>query len=341
MKYLTPGPIQLPKEVLTHISRQPGFHRSEEFKKLLEKVIENLEKIIKGNAIILPGTGTFSIDTMVYNYIKPNDKVLLIDIGEFSKRLGDSLKSRGAIVELITSEIGSLPLPDLIEEKIKIMRKVKAIAMVHNETSIGITNRFIEKIQDIASSYGALLLVDSVSGIPAENINKEIDVIATASHKAFLSIPGASIIYINKNPDNNSNVPPSMDLKKFLKMKPNCETPYTPPINVIAGLEYSTNYILNMGVNNYTKIHEERSRILYNSVKLKPIVNNEIFRSNTVASFYTNHVKEIINDLKEKGYTIANGIGNLSNKAVRIGLMGDIDFHDIKAVSEAINNYVD
>ncbi|PMP60523.1 MAG: alanine--glyoxylate aminotransferase family protein, partial [Caldisphaera sp.] len=192
MKYLTPGPIQLPNEVLDYTKKQPYFHRSNEFKYIFSSVIEKLEKIVKGNALILPGTGTLSIDTMVYNYVNPNEDVLLIDIGEFSKRLGESLISRGVKLHIIKSEIGEAISPDIVEDFARKINNLKAIALVHNETSLGVANRYVEKIQDIAKSSNAVLLVDSVSGIPAEIIEKEIDVIATASHKAFMSVPGAS-----------------------------------------------------------------------------------------------------------------------------------------------------
>jgi len=338
MKYLTPGPIQLPKDVLNHIKNQPYFHRSSEFKEIFSSVIEKMEKIVGEEVLILPGTGTFSIDTMVYNYVNPNEDVILIDIGEFSRRLGESLISRNVKLHIIKSEIGDVVTPDIIEDYSKKINDLKAIAMVHNETSLGVANRYIEKIQDLAKSLNAILLVDSVSGIPAERISKNIDVIATASHKAFMSIPGASIIFYSIKPRNFDKLPPSMNLNKFIDMKKRLETPYTPPINVIMGLDYSTNYILKVGIDKYAEIHKERTDYLRNLVKLKPVAK-EKFGSNTVSAFYTNNTKAIIESLKNKGYTIASGMGNLSNSIIRIGVMGDVSLDDVKKVAEVINNY--
>ncbi|AFZ70690.1 serine-pyruvate aminotransferase/archaeal aspartate aminotransferase [Caldisphaera lagunensis DSM 15908] len=338
IKYMTPGPIQLPNEVLDYIKRQPYFHRSNEFKEIFSSVLEKMEKIVKGNAIIFPGTGTLSIDTMVYNYVNPKEEVILLDIGEFSKRLGEALISRGARLYVIKSELGEVVPPDVLQDYAKKIKDLKAIAMVHNETSLGVANRYVEKIQEIAKSLDAVLLVDSVSGIPAERIDKEIDVIATASHKAFMSIPGASIIFYNVKPRNLDKLPLSMDLNKFINMKNKFETPYTPPINVIYGLDYSTSYILKIGLDRYTEIHKERSDYLNNLIKLKSIAKDE-FKSNTVSAFYTNNAELIVKRLREKGYAIATGMGDLSKKVIRIGLMGDIDFNDIKNVAEVINEY--
>ncbi len=335
---MTPGPIQLPNEVLNYIKKQPYFHKSIEFKETFSSVLEKMEKIVKGNALIFPGTGTLSVDAMVYNYVNPNEDVILLDIGEFSKRLEESLISRGARVHIMKSDIGEVIPPDVLQDYAKKIKDLKAIAMVHNETSVGVANRYVEKIQEIARSLNAILLVDSVSGIPAERIDKEIDVIASASHKAFMSIPGASIIFYNVKPRNLDKLPTSIDLNKFISMKDRFETPYTPPINVIFGLEYSTSYILKIGLDKYSEIHKERTDYLNSLVKLKPIAKKE-FRSNTVSAFYTNHAEIIINKLREKGYVIATGIGNLSKNVIRIGLMGDIDFNDIKNVAEVINEY--
>ncbi|PMP92498.1 MAG: alanine--glyoxylate aminotransferase family protein, partial [Caldisphaera sp.] len=164
------------------------------------------------------------------------------------------------------------------------------------------------------------------------------DVIATASHKAFMSVPGASIIFHNINPRSINKLPLSMDLNKFISMKEKIETPYTPPINVIMGLDYSTNYILKIGVDRYAEIHRERTDYLNGLVKLKQVAKKE-FRSNTVSAFYTKDAKSIINELREIGYTIATGMGSLSQNVIRIGVMGDVDFNDIKKVAEVINKY--
>ncbi|MCY0860327.1 MAG: aminotransferase class V-fold PLP-dependent enzyme [Sulfolobaceae archaeon] len=340
MKYLTPGPVQIPKEIIANIAKQPIFHRTDEFREIFARVTSKLDKIIHGTSIILPGTGTLAVDTIVYNYVDPGDNVLLIVIGEFSERMGDSLIARGAKVTKLQWNTGSVPSPDIIEDYAKKIKDLKAIALVHNETSLGVANRYIEKIQEIASSLGATLLVDSVSGIPAEPIYGKVDAIATASHKAFLSPPGASIIFINKKPTAKAQVPPAINLNKFIKYREKNDVPYTPPMNVLYALDASTDYILKLGVTNYADIHRERAETIYNLIKLEPVAE-EKFRSNTVTAFYTNHAKEILSELKRNGYVISLGMGELAEKVIRIGIMGDINYEDLKNVAEVVNKYVD
>ncbi|MGC9021061.1 MAG: pyridoxal-phosphate-dependent aminotransferase family protein [Candidatus Methanodesulfokora sp.] len=339
LKYLTPGPVQIPKCVLDAVARQPQFHRTEEFRRIFKGVIEKLSRI-GGTPVIIPGTGTLSVDIMVYNYINPGEKAVALVNGEFGKRLVDSMRSRGCLVHEIAWRHGDVPPPDVLEDFVSKIGDVRAIAVVHNETSNGTTNRFIERYQEIADSIGAVLLVDSVSAFPAEPIRSDVDVIATASQKAFISPPGAAILFISREPRAASGIPPSMDLRRFLKHIQKFETPYTPPINVIYGLDAALDYILNMGIERYHEIHRERANILYKRIKLEPIAR-EPFRSCTVTAFYTNRAEEIIDSLKARGYVIAGGMGELKGKAIRIGVMGEVEPKELEEVAEVVNRFVD
>ncbi|MCS7110847.1 MAG: aminotransferase class V-fold PLP-dependent enzyme [Ignisphaera sp.] len=341
MKYLTPGPVHLPEAVIQATARQPHFHRTEEFKKVLRDVVDKLSKVAYGTPIIAPGTGTFAVDMMVYNYVNPNENVVVPVYGEFGERLAESIESRGANVYKIRWSIGDVPPPDEVEDLCRKIRNVKAIAVVHNETSTGVTNRYIEKMQSIADSVGAVLLIDSVSALPAEPIRSKVDVIATASQKAFLAIPGAAILFISREPRSNYPIPPSMNLHKYLKMLPRSETPYTPPVNVIYGLSASLDHILSIGVERYHEMHRERAEILYRDIKLEPVPKKHYIRSYTVTAFHTDKSKEIISELRRYGYVIAGGMGEIRDRSIRIGVMGDITADDLNKVVEVVNRVVD
>lgn len=340
MKYLTPGPVQIPKRVIEAIARQPPFHRTEEFREVFRDVIEKLVKIYSATPIIIPGTGTLAVDAMVYNYVDPGDNVVVVMSGEFGERLAETVEARGGVLHKVEWSYGEAPPPDVLEDVIKKVRNVKAVAVVHNETSTGTTNRFIERYQEVADSYGAILLVDSVSLFPAEVFKRGVDVIATASQKAFISPPGAAILYLLKEPTAKAPVPPSMNLRKFLQYMKKWETPYTPPINVIYGLNAALDYILGMGIVKYHEVHRERAEYLYSSIRLEPVAKKP-FRSYTVTAFYTKKSREVIAELKKRGYVISSGMGDLKDKSIRIGVMGEIDFEDLRTVVEVVNSYVD
>ncbi|QOJ78776.1 alanine--glyoxylate aminotransferase family protein [Infirmifilum lucidum] len=340
MKLLTPGPVQVPRRVLEALARQPLFHRSEEFRRVFGEVLENLSKLYPGSEpVVIPGTGTLAVDAMVYNYVEPGDKVLAVVNGVFGERLVEALGSRGAEVLVLESRPGESVPYEAVEEEALRVRGLKAIAVVHNETSTGVAVRCLDKLRDLAHGLGALLLVDSVSGFPAEPIPPGIDVIATASHKAMLATPGASILYVSAKPRSSKGVPPSMRLDKFIESRAASETPYTPPINTLYALRASTEYILEMGVTRYQELHAERAKAVYSLVRAKPLVKDVAARSRTVAAFELARAREAIGELASNGYAVAGGMGALRDRVVRVGLMGEIERQDLEAVARVLNKY--
>ncbi|MEM4604584.1 MAG: aminotransferase class V-fold PLP-dependent enzyme [Pyrobaculum sp.] len=333
MKYLTPGPVQLPKFVIDSMAKQPPFHRGEEFKKLFKNVLDKLRALYDSNVVVLPGTGTLAVETMIYNYISPGEKVLALVYGEFGKRAVESTSIRGGRVIEFENDT-PLP-PDVVDDVLRKERDIKAVLIIHNETSTGIAYKDMRRLIDVVKANGALLLVDSVSGFPAEPLPPGVDVVATASHKALLAPPGASILYIGQTPRATEGVPTVMNLKKFIKMAEVLETPYTPPISILYALDASLSYILEHK-NEYSEIHRQRVEYLYTHLKFKPIPP-EPLRSNTVTAFYCERPREAISKLREAGYVIAGGMYKYREKSIRIGVMGDITFEDLKKVVEVLN----
>ncbi|PLJ78600.1 pyridoxal-phosphate-dependent aminotransferase family protein [Infirmifilum sp. SLHALR2] len=340
MKLLTPGPVQVPRRVLEALARQPLYHRGEEFREILRGVLENLSSLYPGaEPVILPGTGTLAVDAMVYNYLWPGDRVLAVVHGVFGERLVDSLRSRGCEVHALRSPPGrAVPLESVSDEALK-LPGLKAIAVVHNETSTAVAARYLDGLRDLAHSLGALLLVDSVSGFPAEPLPEGVDVVATASHKALLAVPGAAVLYLSSRPRATLGVPPSMRLDKFLEALREHETPYTPPISAVYALKASTDLILETGLPRYQRLHAERARLIYSAVKAEPLVKDESVRSNTVAAFLLPRASDAIRELAIKGYVVAGGMGELKGKVVRVGLMGEIEPGDLEAVAAVLNKY--
>ncbi|MEM2575910.1 MAG: aminotransferase class V-fold PLP-dependent enzyme [Sulfolobales archaeon] len=339
MKYLTPGPIHIPKHIIEAYGRQPQFHKLEEFKEIFRDVIEKLSRVVVGEPVILPGTGTLAVDAMVYNYVEPGERVVALSYGEFGERMIESLESRGAEVFRLKLGVGKIPPPDVVEDFSRKIGNVSVIALVHNETGAGCANRYLNKLQNVANSLGASLIVDSVSGIPAEPIKCVADAIATSSQKAFMAPPGAAILFLNSKPRVKHGVPRSMNLLNFLKVINEGETPYTPPINTVYALDASLSYILKIGLDNYFELHKMRAEYLYSRLALKPIAD-EPFRSYTVTAFYTDHVQELVDLLKDKGYIIAKGVGDIKDRSVRIGVMGGVSLDDLRNVVQIVNNYV-
>lgn len=344
MKYLTPGPVQLPIDVLKAISTQPMFHRTDEFRELFKAVTDKLLEISNAkNVVVIPGTGTTAVDAMVYSFLDPGDKVLALITGEFSERLAESAETRGARVMRIEGPLGGIPELNNIREIIE-GEKPKAILAVHNETSTGVANRLLNETADLAHKSDAMMLVDSVSGMPAEPIDaSKFDVVVTASHKALMAPPGAAIVFFNDVKMGDAPRPPALDVARFIKSKGKLETPYTPPIPIMYALDVSLDIILGMGLEKYVNIHAEKMGYLYD--ELAKIGFKEVpqprFRSNTVAALYSPiEPQVIIRKLREVGYTISGGMWKIRDKSIRIGVMGDVTLSDLRMVVDTLRKIV-
>lgn len=346
MKLLVPGPVELPPEVQALLSRPMISHRSGDFKKLYRSLRERLGEILGGEIYILPGTGTNAVDAIVYNYVRPGEKVIVVTTGDFGDRLLTTAINRGAIPIVLRKPVGDIASPEEVEELLVRNGDVSVVAMVHNETSTGTVARNIEHIGEVAHKYGALTIVDSVSGVPAEplKVGGNIDVIGTASHKALLAPPGAAIIATSVKPRSDL-VPPSLDLSKYVKFAAKDETPFTPPLTAMYAMDVSLRIIMDMGINKYHEEHAKRASTIYEGLArmgLKRVPLSSEYASYTVAAFYTPLNSGLLVEAAGRcGYAISAGMAEYRDRIVRIGLMGHIAIDDLKGLVECLRTFME
>lgn len=346
MKLLVPGPVELPPEVQALLSRPMISHRSGDFRRLYRSLRERLGEILGGEIYILPGTGTNAVDAIVYNYVRPGEKVIVITTGDFGDRLLSTALNRGASPIVLRKPIGDVASPEEVEELLERNGNVAVVAVVHNETSTGTVARNIERIGEIAHKYGALMIVDSVSGVPAEplKVGNNVDVIGTASHKALLAPPGAAIIATSVKPRSDL-VPPSLDLSKYVKFATRDETPFTPPLTAMYAMDVSLRIIMEMGIDKYHEEHAMRASTVYEGLMrmgLRRVPVSGEYASYTVAAFYTPlNSSQFVEAAGKCGYVISAGMAEYKDRIVRIGLMGHIAIDDLKGLVECIKTFME
>ncbi len=346
MKLLVPGPVELPPEVQALLSKPMISHRSHEFRQLYKSLRERLSEILGGEIYIMPGTGTNAVDAIVYNYVKSGERAIVITTGDFGDRLLNTVINRGATPIPLRKPVGDVATPEEVEDLLERNSDVAVVAVVHNETSTGTVARNLERVGKIAHKYGALMIVDSVSGVPAEplKVGGNIDVIGTASHKAFLAPPGAAIIATSVKPRSDM-VPPSLDLSKYVKFAAKDETPFTPPLTAMYALDVSLRMIMDMGIDKYHEIHAERASIVYEGFSragLAKVPRDSEHASYTVAAFYTPfNSSSIVEAAKKCGYVISPGMAEYRDKIVRVGLMGHITIDELKGLVECIRAFME
>jgi aspartate aminotransferase-like enzyme len=331
---LIPGPVEVPFTV-SNAGSFVSNHRSSQFKNIIKESEELLDKFSGAyKTVMVTGSGTLAVETMVFSLINADDRVLSISYGNFGERLIDSISKRTKNAQFIKYEMLDM---DALLEEIK-TRDYDKLFLVHNETSNGTAIRDLSEVIKIVNSKGAKLLVDDVSGFGGYNMDmKGIYAMVTGSQKNIAAIPGIGIIFLSREAYEDvtkapaGNVPFYLDLKTSLKFLEKNETAYTPSTGAFMSLNLALKILEKEGFLNRIKRIEESSNFLRTSLSNNgvEIFGNEKIYSNTVVCFY-NTDPGIVKKLEECGITISKGMGKISDKTLRIGTMGMINNHYIE-----------
>ncbi|KYC53292.1 MAG: phosphoserine aminotransferase [Candidatus Methanofastidiosum methylothiophilum] len=339
---MIPGPIPVHPRVFRAMSMKIMPHRGDDFNKLFMEQSERMKKIFKtkGDVFILAGSGTAAMDAAIANIVQPGDKVLCITSGKFGERFRDIVKAyKGQIVEL-NYEWGAPIKPDEVQKALEKDPSIKAVTMVHNETSTGVRNPVAE-IGKIVKNTKALLVVDTISSLGGDNIevdNWGVDLCASGSQKCIGLPPGMSFISVSQKAwdviDKNDSTCYYLNLKKYKNNK--YKAPYTQPVTMAYGLKEALDIIDEYGFEDWIKKHEriaKATREAAKSIGLSLFPQDEKTCSNTVTSIKVPDGidgQKLVSIMREKyGVIIAGGQDHLKGKIIRIGHMGSVTEKEI------------
>jgi alanine-glyoxylate transaminase/serine-glyoxylate transaminase/serine-pyruvate transaminase len=243
-----PGPSPVPDRVLRAIAAPIIDHRGPEFARLGKEVLAGCQHVFQtsGPVIIYPSSGTGAWEAALVNTLSPGDKVLMAETGHFSMMWQQMATRWGIDVELIPGDWRRGADPAAIEARLAEDRShaIKAVLVVHNETSTGVTSRIpdVRKAID-AARHPALLLVDTISSLGSVDYRHEewgVDVTVCCSQKGLMLPPGLGFNAISakaRAAAKTSKMPRSYwDWEDMLKPNANGFFPYTPGTNLLFGL---------------------------------------------------------------------------------------------------------
>ena len=193
-----PGPTPVPERILAAMSRQILDHRGLEFQKLGKRVLSGVKSLFKtsGHVIIYPSSGTGAWEAALTNTLSPGDKVLMCETGQFAVLWGVMAQKLGLKADIITTDWRVAVDGNTIEAKLKAdtAHEIKAVCVVHNETSTGCRSRIddVRKALD-ALKHPALLMVDTISSLACTDLRHDewgIDVTVAGSQKGMMLPPG-------------------------------------------------------------------------------------------------------------------------------------------------------
>jgi aspartate aminotransferase-like enzyme len=349
---LLPGPTQVPDEVLRAISKPMVNHRGAKFKELLEKATDGVKKVYrtKNDLVIFPAAGSGAMEAAIVNFISPGDKVLSLSIGVFGDRFAKIAGLFGAQLTKIDFPWGEAVDPEVVRDAIARdkNKEYKAILVTHNETSTGVVNN-IKAIREAIGDHPALVIVDSVSGLGAMELQTDewnLDVVVAGSQKAFMLPPGLSFMSVSSRAlevsERCTNNRFYWDLDSALKYLKKGQTPYTPAISLFYGLDEALDLLLEEGLDNVIARHKFSRDLVRAGIKamgLVPMVKDEVASSSVTAVLAPeglggNKIRRLL--LERFNVVVAGGQQKLDDQIFRIGHLGYVRQLDLLAALAAL-----
>lgn len=274
-----PGPSPVPDRILRAMSLPTIDHRGPEFGQLGLKVLSGIQQIFqtKHPVVIYPASGTGAWEAALLNTLSPGDQVLMYETGHFASLWNKMATKLGIATEFLAWEGRDEHLPnagswrrgvqaDLIEARLRkdTEKKIKAVCVVHNETSTGVTSDIASVRQAIdAAGHPALLMVDSISGLASADYRHDewgVDVTVSGSQKGLMLPPGISFNALSPRAleaSKAAKLPRAFfDWAEIVEMNKTGYWPYTPSTNLLYGLSEALDMVLGEGLENVFARHQ-------------------------------------------------------------------------------------
>jgi len=339
-----PGPTNVPDRVLRAIDRPTIDHRGPEFAQLGKHVLEGLRTIFKtsGRVIIFPSSGTGAWEAALVNTLSPADKVLMYETGHFATLWQTMAKRLGLDVEFLPGDWRHGVDPAQIEARLAADRDhaIKAVAVVHNETSTGVTSRIPEIRKAIDSvRHPALFFVDTISSLGSMEYQHDawgVDVTVAGSQKGLMLPPGLGFNAVSERAlaasKTNRMKRSYWDWDDMLKSNPAGFFPYTPATNLLYGLREAIAMLHEEGLENVFARHRRhgaatRAAVEAWGLEVLALDPREYSASLTAVLFTKNYDADHFRDLTLERYdlSLGTGLGKLKGKIFRIGHLGDLN----------------
>jgi alanine-glyoxylate transaminase/serine-glyoxylate transaminase/serine-pyruvate transaminase len=337
-----PGPTNVPDRVLRAIAQATIDHRSADFAALGREVLGGLKKVFRtaGPVVIFPASGSGAWEASLVNTLSPGDKVLAFENGEFARLWGEVGQRLGLEVEVVLCDWRRGVDPHVVESKLRADREIRAVLVVHNETSTGVTSRMPEiRAAMDAAKHDALLLVDAVSSLGSIDLRHDdwrIDVTLAGSQKGLMLPPGLSFNAISEKAlaaSRGARLARSYwSWQPMLASNQSGFFPYTPSTNLLYGLREALKMLAEEGLQNVFARHcrlAEAARAAVRAWGLEIACERPDEYSSVVTTVMMpdGHDSDKVRAVASERFNLSlgAGLGRLKGKAFRIGHLGDFN----------------
>ena len=341
-----PGPTNVPERVLRAIDFATMDHRGPEFADLGKAVLHGMKRVFKteGRVVIYPASGTGAWEAALVNTLSPGDSVLMYETGHFASLWQKMALRLGLQPEFLPGDWRTGVDPQAIEKRLRAdgEQRFKAVCVVHNETSTGVTSRIAEvRTAMNAANHRALLMVDTISSLASIDYRHDewgVDVTVGGSQKGLMLPPGLSFNAISDKAlgaSGSAKLPRSYwSWDEMLASGKAGYFPYTPATNLLYGLREALLMLEEEGLENVFARHQRHAEATRRAVRgwgLEVLATSPAEYSGTLTAVLlppghdADRVRQII--LEQFDMSLGTGLGRLAGKVFRIGHLGD--FNDL------------
>ncbi|MBI2095498.1 MAG: alanine--glyoxylate aminotransferase family protein [Candidatus Omnitrophica bacterium] len=331
---LTPGPTNVPAGVLGKTALPMIHHRTKEFQAVLERVNANLQKVFltRHPVMTFASSGTGAMEASVTNLLSRNDQVLSFSAGKWGERYRDIARVYGMDVKVYAKASGEAFSAAEVGKALDDHPRAKAALITLCETSTGVRHP-IQEIAAVTSKSGAMLFVDAISGLLCDPLRMDewgVDVVVCGSQKGFMLPPGLSFVAVNERAQRaiaGSDLPKYyFNFSETIKMIKKNDTPFTPAVGLIRGLDEALGMILAEGVENVWRRHAEVARWVRREMSslglalLATAPSDALTAVRMPEGIVSGDAIKVMRD--SHGVVMADGQGELKGKIIRFAHMG-------------------
>jgi alanine-glyoxylate transaminase/serine-glyoxylate transaminase/serine-pyruvate transaminase len=336
-----PGPTNVPDRILRAMDAPVIDHRSAEFAALGKEVLEGVRAVFQtaGPVVMYPASGTGAWEAAIVNTLSPGDRVVLFETGHFSSLWRAIAEKFGLKVDYVPGNWRKGASATELESRLAADRDhaIKAVMVVHNETSTGVTSRIPElrRVLD-AAHHPALLMVDTISSLASIDYRHDqwgVDITIAGSQKGLMLPPGMSFNAISEKAlraSESAKLPRAYwDWQEMLKPNRTGFFPYTPPTNLLYGLREALRMMQEEGLANIFKRHDryaEATRAAVRAWGLEIVCEEPREYSSSLTAVFmpeghdADKLRAVI--LEHFDMSLGAGLSKFAGKVFRIGHLG-------------------
>jgi alanine-glyoxylate transaminase/serine-glyoxylate transaminase/serine-pyruvate transaminase len=338
-----PGPTNVPDRVLRAIDNPTMDHRSADFGVLGTRILTNLRKIFKttGPVVIYPSSGTGAWEAALVNTLSPGDEVLMSATGWFAGLWEEMAGRLGLKARMIDTDWRRGADPAAIGAALAAdsAHRIKAVCVVHNETSTGCVSRIDEvRAAMDAAGHPALLLIDAISSLASIDCRHDewgVDVTIAGSQKGMMLPPGLGFNAISAKAlkaAESAKLPRSYwDWAPMLELNASGYFPYTPAIGLLYGLDVAITMLEEEGLENVFARHDRHAEATRRAVRAWGLevqcaeprhYSSALTTVRLPEGHSADNLRAVI--LDKYNMSLGTGLGRLKDRAFRIGHLGDL-----------------